>query len=92
MKKQRRSPEQIARHLRDVAAMTASGKTVDEACRELGVSTQTFYGWKKKYGDMSAEELRRLKDLEEENRRLKKMVADRDLDIEILKEAASGNW
>ncbi len=92
MKRKKHTPEQIVKHLRDVEAMQGAGKTIEDACRQLGVSVQTFYGWRKRYGNMTADELRRLKDLEEENRRLKKAVADLTIDKMILEEAASGNW
>lgn len=92
MKRTRHTPGQIVRKLRDADAMLGSGKSVEEVCRALQVSEATFHRWRNQYGGMKAKEMKRLKELEQENKRLKKMVAERDLDIEILKEAAEGNW
>lgn len=85
MKKSRFTDEQIAFALKQAA----TGTPVDEVCRKLGISQQTFYRWKKKYGDMGVAELRRLKSLEEENRRLKSLVADLSLDKQILQDVLS---
>lgn len=92
MKRTRHTPGQIIKKLRDADAMLGSGKSVEEICRALAISEATFHRWRNQYGGMKATEMKRLKELEAENRRLKKMVADRDLDIEILKEAAEGNF
>lgn len=92
MKSKHRKPEQILRHLRDVDTLMAGGKTTEAACRSLGIATPTYYSWKKKYGQMSSDELVRLKNLELENQRLKKIMANKDLQIDVLKEAAEGNW
>ncbi len=86
------SPEQIVRKLRDAEARLASGSTVPEVARELGISEATFHRWRKQYGGMSQQEAKRLKELEKENARLKKMVADQALDIDILKEVNRGNF
>jgi len=86
------TPEQIVRKLRDAEAMLSAGKSVGEACQTLAISQQTYHRWKKKYGGMKAEEARRLKELEEENARLKRLVAEKELDIQILKEVAEGNF
>ena len=72
--------------------MIAAGKSVGEVIQKLGVSEQTYYRWKQQYGGMKSEEAKRLKDLEVENARLKKLVADLTLDKEILKEAIEGNY
>jgi transposase-like protein len=86
------SPEQIVRKLRDAEAKLAGGSTVPEVARELGISEATFHRWRKQYGGMSPQEAKRLKELEKENARLKKMVADQALDIDILKEVSKGNF
>ncbi|GLR11285.1 transposase [Chitinimonas prasina] len=82
MKKSKFTEEQIAFALRQAE----SGTTVAEVCRKMGVSEATFYNWKKKYGGLGVTELRRLKQLEEENARLKRMVADLSLDKQMLQE------
>jgi putative transposase len=82
MKKSRFTEEQIVAALK----LAEAGSKVGEVCRKLGVSEQTFYRWKQKYGGMEVSDARRLKALEEENRRLKKLVADQALDMQILKE------
>lgn len=87
--KAKHTPEQIIRILKSVEE---SGVRVADACRPHGITEQTYYRWKKKYGGMEANEARRLKDLEEENRRLKRLVADQALDIQILKEVNSKKW
>ncbi len=70
----------------------AEGKTISEACKELEISDHTYYRWRTQYGGMKGDDVEELRELREENQRLKRMVADRDIDIEILKEAASGNF
>ena len=92
MKAKHRKPEQILRYLRDIETMTQAGKSVDEACRHFDVATQTYYSWRKIYGQMKSDELMRLGELELENKRLKKIMAEKDLQIDVLQEAASGNW
>ena len=92
MKKKHHTPEQIVSKLRKVEALTAEGATIAEAAKQVGVSEQTLYRWKKQYGQMDRDELRRLKELEKENQRLKKLVAEQALDIDILKEVAKGNF
>ena len=82
MKKSRFTEEQIAYALRQVE----TGTKVSEVCRKMGVAEATFYNWKKKYGGLGVSELRRLKQLEEENRQLKKLVADLSLDKQMLQE------
>lgn len=88
----RHSPEQIVQKLRDGDAMLNTGKTVAEVVQHLGVSEQTYYRWKTQYGGMKSEEAKRLKELEVENARLKKLLAEAELDKAMLKEIASGNW
>jgi putative transposase len=89
MKGKRFTEEQIIRVLK---AVEDGGKTVEQVCREHGVSNGSFYRWKAKFGGMDIAEARRLKQLEDENRRLKKLVADQALDIDMLKEINSKNW
>ena len=84
--------EQIIGHLRQAEIPISEGKTVAEVVRELGVSEQTYYRWRKEYGGMEVEQLRRLKELEQENTRLKRLVADQALDNAILKEVSRGNF
>lgn len=88
----RHSPEQIVQKLRDGDAMLNAGKTVAEVVQHFGVSEQTYYRWKNQYGGMKSEEAKRLKELEIENARLKKLLAEAELDKAMLKEIASGNW
>lgn len=84
--------EQIIQHLRTVEIEAGKGLTIEEAVRKIGVPIQTFYRWKKEYSGMDISQAKRLKDLEQENARLKKLVADQALDMAILKEVASGNF
>lgn len=92
MKKTKHTPEQIIRTLRDAEAALSSGTTVTESCRQKGISEATYYRWKKEYGGMQTDQLRRLKELEKENARLKRRVAEQALDNLILKEVARGNF
>ncbi len=92
MKKKRHSPEPIIKKLRESEGMLSSGKTIAEACQALGISEQTFHRWRNQYGGMKADDAKHLKELEIENRRLKKAVADLILDKQILEEALKGKW
>ena len=92
MARKRYTAEQIIGHLRQAEIRISEGKTVLEAVRELGVSEQTYYRWRKEYGGMEVDQVRRLKDLEIENGRLKRLVADQALDLSILKEVSRGNF
>ena len=92
MKGKKHKPEQIVKKLRDADAMLASGKTIGQVCQALEVSEQTFHRWRNQYGGMKAGEAKRLKELEEENKRLKKVVANLTLDKDILQEALRGNY
>jgi putative transposase len=92
VKKTRHTPEQIVRKLREAEAKLASGTSVPEVARELGISEATFHRWKNRYGGMQTDSMKRLKDLESENARLKKIVADQAVDISILKEMSRGNF
>ena len=90
--KKRYSGPQIVAKLRQADVLIGQGKTVPEVCKEIEISQQTYYRWRKKYGGMKVEQARRFKELEAENARLKRLVADLSLDKEILKEAASKNF
>ena len=84
--------EQIIKKLMEAKVMQGRGETVEQICRNLGISDVTYYRWRKEYGGMQVEQARRLKDLEQENTQLKKLVADLSLDNAILKEATRGNF
>ncbi len=86
------SPEQIINKLREVEVLISQGATTVEASRKANITEQTYYRWRREYGGMRIEQAKRLKELEKENVRLKKLVADLSLDISILKEAARGNF
>lgn len=92
MARKRFSVEQIINHLREAEVLLSQGKTVGEICRLIGVSEQSYYRWRREYGGLKVDQARRLKELEAENSRLKRAVADLTLDKLILKEAAEGNW
>ena len=92
MKQKRHSVDQIVSKLRKADVELGKGKKVPEVCKELEVTEQTYYRWRQKYGGMQPVMVEQLKSLEKENSRLKKLVADQALDMEILKEAAKGNW
>ena len=88
MAKKRHSTEQIISKLREAEVELARGLKVPEVCRKLGVTEQTYYRWRKKYGGLRMDQAKRLKELEKENTRLKKLVAEAELDKAILREAA----
>ena len=90
--KKRHSAEQIVAKLRKADVALGQGLKVSEACKQLGISEQTYYRWRTKYGGMAPEMAKQVKVLEKENTRLKRVVADQALDIQILKEAARPNW
>jgi transposase-like protein len=92
MKGKKHTPVQIIKKLREADVMLAADKTIGQVTQALEISEQTFHRWRKQYGGMKADEAKRLKQLEEENRRLKKLVADLTLDKDILKEALEGNY
>ena len=92
MSRKRFTVEQIISHLREAEVRLAQGRTVGDVCREIGVSEQSYYRWRKEYGGLKMDQARRLKKLERENSRLKRAVADLTLEKLILKEAAEGNW
>jgi len=92
MAKKTYTPEQIINKLREAEVYLSQGSSIIEASRKIGVTEQTYYRWRKEYGGMRVDQARRLKELEKENIRLKKLVADLSLDNSILKEAARGNF
>lgn len=85
-------PEEIIGKLREVEIVLAQGASTAEACRRIGGSEQTYYRWRKEYGGLKTEQARRMKDLEKENQRLRRAIADPTLDKLILQEAAKGNF
>jgi len=84
--------EQIIGKLREAEVELSRGKKVPQVCKQLGVTEQTYYRWRKEYGGLRVDQAKRFRELERENARLKKLVADMALDNDILKEAASGNF
>ena len=92
MKRSRHTPEQVIRKLREAERLLGEGRTIAEAAKELGVSEQTFHRWRNQYGGMKADDAKRLKELERENRQLKVIVADQALENRALKEISRGNW
>ena len=90
-KRKRHTPEQIVAKLREADALLNAGQSVGQVIQHLGVSEATFHRWRNQYGGMKAEEAKRLKELEDENKRLKKLVADLSLDKDLLQEALKGN-
>jgi transposase-like protein len=92
MPQKRHTVDQIVSKLRKADVELGKGKKVTEVCKLLEITEQTYYRWRQKYGGMKPEMAKQLKTLEKENARLKKMVAEQALDMEILKEAAKGNW
>ncbi len=92
MKRKRHGAEEIVQKLRRVELAQAEGKTIPQVCKQLSISEQTYHRWKKQYGGLRKDEAKRLKELEKENSRLKKIVADQALDIHMLKDLARGNF
>ena len=92
MKKTRHTPEQIIRMLREAEAKLAAGTTVPQVAKELGISEATFHRWKTRYCGMNPQEVKRLRELEKENARLKRLLAEKELDIDMLKEVSRGNF
>ena len=84
--------EQIIQHLREAEVLLAQGQTIAQVCKKIGVTDQTYYRWRKEYGGIRTDQAKRLEDLEKENARLKRLLADAEFDKAILKEAASGNF
>ncbi len=92
MKRRRHAPEQVIRKLREAERLLGEGVQVPEVAKALEVSEQTFHRWRAQYDGMKAEDVKRLKELERENVRLKRIVADKELEIDALREVAKGNW
>ena len=91
-KRQRHTPEQIISKLREAEVKTAKGTALAQVCKDLAITEQTYYRWRKEYGGMKLDQAKRLKHLEGENARLKRLLADAELDKAILKEAAQGKY
>ena len=92
MKGKKHSPEQIIKKLREADAMLTAEKSIGQICQALEVSEQTYHRWRNQYGGMKSGEAKRLKELEDENKRLKKLVAELTLDKDLLQEALQGNY
>ena len=92
MSRKRFSAEQIVNKLREAEVLIAQGQTVSHVCKQIGVTDQTYYRWRKEYGGLKTDQAKRLKELERENARLKKLLADAELDKAILREAANPNF
>ena len=91
-RRRRHTPEQIVKKLRDADAMLNSGKELAAVLQALEVSEATYHRWRNQYGGMKSEEAKRLRQLEDENKRLKELVAEKELDIRMLKHLSEGNW
>jgi putative transposase len=92
MKRRRHTPEQVVRKLREAERMLGEGKAIPEVAKALEVSENTFHRWRAEYGGMKADDVKRLKELERQNSQLKRIVADKELEIDALREVAKGNW
>jgi putative transposase len=92
MARRRHTPEQIVRKLREADRLLAEGADVADVARHLEVSEQTYHRWRNQYGGMKADDAKRLRELERENSRLKRIVADKELEIDALREISRGNW
>ena len=92
MAKRRFSAEQIVTKLRQIDVLVATGRTVAQACKEAEITEQSYYRWRKEYGGLEIEQAKRFKELERENARLKRLVADLSLEKQVLKDIASGNF
>jgi len=92
MKRRHHTPEQIIAKLREADALLANGTSIGQVCQKLEVVEATFHRWRNQYGGMKATDAKRLKELEQENARLKKLVAEQALDVAMLKEVAHGEW
>ena len=92
MRRKRFNPEEIVNKLREADVLISQGRTVVQACKQIGVSEQTYYRWRKEYGGLKTDQAKRLKELERENARLKRLLADAELDKAILREAATPNF
>lgn len=92
MARRRDKPEDIVSKLRQIEVLQGQGMTIADAARQIGMTEQTYYRWRKQYGGMSRDQLKRLKEVEQENQRLRRAVSDLTLDKQILAEAARGNF
>ena len=92
MRRKRHSAEEIINKLREAEVGLAKGRALAEVCKQIGVSEQTYYRWRREYGGLKTDQARRLKELERENTRLKRLLADAELDKAILREAANPNF
>lgn len=92
MKGRHHSPEQVVRKLHEADKLTGQGKDMAAVLKHLEISEQTYYRWRKRYGELTPDDARRLRELEAENKRLKKLVVDKELEIDMLKEISSGNF
>jgi putative transposase len=92
VKNRRHTPEQIIRKLREAERMLGEGKDLAEVAKELEVSEATYHRWRARFGGMKADDAKRLKELERENATLKRIVADKELEVAALKEISKGNW
>jgi transposase-like protein len=92
MPQKRFTAEQIVAKLREAEVQQAKGQSIAEVCRGLGIAEQTYYRWRKEYGGLRVDQAKRFKQMEQENARLRKLVADLSMDNAILKEAAKGKW
>ena len=92
MKRKYHTAEQIVNKLRQADAAIASGGTLEQVCKQLGISDATYYNWRRQYGQMKLDQVKQLKSLQKENAQLKKLVADLSLDNAVLKEALRGNY
>jgi putative transposase len=92
MSTKRYKPEQIVNLLRQIEVEIANGKTTPQACRDAAITTQTYYRWRKEFGGLKLDQAKRLKELEKENSRLKRLVAELSLEKQVLREVAQGNF
>jgi transposase-like protein len=92
MARKRHTAEEIVNKLREADVEIAQGASIAQACRKIGITDQTYYRWRREYGGLKVDQARRFKELEKQNSRLKRVVADQALDLAILKEVAEGNF
>ncbi len=92
MKRRKHTPDQVVRKLREADRLLAEGRQVPEVAKHLEISEQTYHRWRKQYGGLKADDAKRLKELGNENTRLKRIVADKELEIDALREIAKGNF
>jgi putative transposase len=92
VKRRKHTPEQVVRKLREADRLLADGKQLAEVTKHLEISEQTYHRWRKQFGGLKADDAKRMKDLAKENTRLKRIVADKELEIDALREVAKGNW